>query len=161
MRRIFRLLVILVVVAFALAQAARPRPGNPTTDPDEHLFASTSIDEGTKELLARSCFDCHSNQTRWPFYSHIAPVAWSVVDHVEHGRRHLNFSSWSTMPEEKQLAALKDICSEVKEGEMPFASYTLVHRSARLSATDIETLCRWSRGESGRLARKEESGDVR
>ncbi len=89
----------------------------------------------TRELAVRACFDCHSNQVRWPWYSHLAPASWLVQHDVDDGRRHLNFSQWN-MPQEEAHEASK----EVADGEMPFWYYTLFHPRAKLSPTERRDL---------------------
>jgi mono/diheme cytochrome c family protein len=89
----------------------------------------------TRELAKAACFDCHSNETSWPWYSHVAPIAWMVQNHVDEGREELNFSRWDLEQEEAHEAA-----EEVLEGDMPPWSYTLTHPSARLSDEERRTL---------------------
>ena len=76
-------------------------------------------------VLNRSCMDCHSNRTDWPWYSNVAPASWFVVDHVNHGRRHLNFSRWGQYTRRDRLSLLNQICATTKGGSMPLGSYTL------------------------------------
>ena len=89
----------------------------------------------TRALAVRACFDCHSNQTAWPWYSHVAPTSWLLQQHVDEGRRVLNFSDWSRTYEEAGESA-----ETVLDGEMPPASYTFLHPSARLSAAEKREL---------------------
>lgn len=96
------------------------------------------------EVLRRACYDCHSNETRWPWYSRIAPVSWWVASHVEHGRGDLNFSEWPSFDFEAQAQALDDIREQILRDEMPLWSYALVHRDARLSEGDREILLDWT-----------------
>jgi hypothetical protein len=103
-------------------------------------------------LLERSCDDCHSNRTDWPWYSRVAPASWFVVDHVNHGRQHLNFSDWARYDDHEAGEMLEQICIEAKKGAMPLDSYTLLHGDAKLSPADIKTLCDWTNGERQRIA---------
>jgi len=89
----------------------------------------------TRELAVRACFDCHSNQTQWPWYSNVAPMSWLVQNHVEEGRRELNFSVWSQGEGDEAAEAVRD-------GEMPPRSYTLLHPEARLTDAEREQLAR-------------------
>jgi hypothetical protein len=89
----------------------------------------------TRELAVRACYDCHSNETAWPWYSHLAPFSWSVQDHVDEGREHMNFSEWNHPSEHAHEAA-----EEVEEGEMPLSSYTWMHPTARLDEAEREAL---------------------
>jgi mono/diheme cytochrome c family protein len=90
----------------------------------------------TRALAQRACFDCHSNETVWPWYSNIAPVSWLVYRDVEEGRSHLNFSQW----EVGGSRALDEIGEVLQEGEMPPIQYTLMHPEARLSDTERQAL---------------------
>lgn len=90
----------------------------------------------TRALAVRACFDCHSNQTRWPWYSHVAPASWLLQRDVEQARRHLNFSDWNP----RQHGA--DAAGEVRAGEMPPWFYLPLHSSARLTPAESETLVR-------------------
>jgi hypothetical protein len=101
-------------------------------------------------IFERACKDCHSNQTEWPWYSRVAPVSWYVADHVRHGREHLNFSRWSAYDREQADFLLGAMCLTAKRGQMPLSSYTRLHRSAKLSPLDIQTLCAWSQVERQR-----------
>jgi len=91
----------------------------------------------TRGLAERACFDCHSNQTRWPWYSHVAPMSWLVQGHVDEGRLVLNFSDWNRANSEADEAA-----KTVREGEMPPRSYLLLHPEARLTDAEREQLAR-------------------
>jgi mono/diheme cytochrome c family protein len=94
----------------------------------------------TRELAARACFDCHSNETAWPFYTNIAPFSWLTQRHVEHGREHLNFSNWNQSHEEHghEPPNAEELGEVLLEGEMPLRSYLLAHPEARL--TDAERI---------------------
>lgn len=98
-----------------------------------------------REILARSCFDCHSNRTEWPWYSQVAPVSWWIVHHVDEGREHLNFSAWDTLPAEDRREAGEEIVEEVEEGKMPLATYVVGHPGAQLSDQDRQRLLAWAR----------------
>lgn len=89
----------------------------------------------TRDLAQRACFDCHSNETTWPWYSHIAPVSWLVQHDVEEGREHLNFSDWAQKRQEIHEAA-----EEMEEGEMPMPIYLVLHSEAKLSPEEQKTL---------------------
>jgi mono/diheme cytochrome c family protein len=102
----------------------------------------------TQSLAERACFDCHSNETEWPWYSQIAPASWLVADHVQEGRAKLNFSEWGLAKNddeeehEEEGEEVEEIVEEVQEGEMPLPSYLLLHPEARLTEAEIEQLSR-------------------
>jgi hypothetical protein len=94
-------------------------------------------------VLKRSCYDCHSNETRWPWYSHVAPVSWLVAGDVHEGRHHMDFSRWGELPPSRRDVLLKEIRKLTEKGDMPPPRYLLMHRAARLSAEDQRILDAW------------------
>lgn len=94
-------------------------------------------------VLKRACYDCHSNETVWPWYSRVAPVSWLVARDVREGREHLNFSTWNRLSPEDQAEALEETWEEVDEGAMPPWFYLPVHAEARLSPDDRGVLRSW------------------
>lgn len=99
-----------------------------------------------KALLRRACYDCHSNETVWPWYTRIAPVSWLMARDVREGRAELNFSTWNQYDTRRQVKKLEESWEEVAEGEMPPWFYLPVHRNARLSAEDRALLRQWAHG---------------
>jgi hypothetical protein len=98
-----------------------------------------------KAVLRRACYDCHSNETEWPWYGRVAPVSWLVARDVRKGRAELNFSTWDQYSTQQQVKQLKEAVKEVAEGEMPPWFYLPAHRDARLSAGDRALLRQWAR----------------
>ncbi len=95
-------------------------------------------------ILRKACYDCHSNETRWPWYSRIAPFSWLVAEHVHEGRKHLNFSTWDQYNRKNKDHKMEDLIDVIKEGEMPLASYLLLHPDARLSPQETKRLIQWA-----------------
>ena len=144
--------ILLAVAAAVTVQfVRRPVRTNPATDPARALAAHLAVPPPVAGILDRACGDCHSHQTRWPWYSRVAPASWLVVEHVDHGRRHLNFSDWTGPGQERAQDPLHAICKEVSSGHMPLSSYLWLHPEARLSPTDVEAVCGWT--SSARSAR--------
>lgn len=140
------LLVLIQLVPYGRAHDNPPVRREPSWDRPE-----------TREMAARACFDCHSNQVRWPWYSHVAPVSWLVQHDVDEAREHLNFSEWDRPQEDADEAA-----EEVAEGEMPLWYYTPVHPEARLSGAERRQLAAGLRatvGEGGEGEEDEDSDD--
>ena len=104
-----------------------------------------------KSLLGRSCTDCHSNRTIWPWYSYVAPSSWLVERDVRRGRNRMNLSNWPQYSLKQREELLADIASAVKNREMPLPQYTLMHRGARLSDRDTDILYQWARLERRRV----------
>jgi len=150
--KILKWLVIIVGVVFLAAQFKRPARTNPPVDQTQTLEAHTQMTPQVGSVLSRSCNDCHSNNTAWPWYTNVAPVSWFIADHVEDGRRHLNFSEWGKGDERRKRKKLEEICEEVRDGAMPLSSYTPLHPQAKLTPEDIKTLCDWTEAERARLA---------
>ncbi|MDX1701859.1 MAG: heme-binding domain-containing protein, partial [Melioribacteraceae bacterium] len=96
-----------------------------------------------KKMLRNSCYDCHSNETSYPWYSKIAPVSWLISEHVRSGRRHLNFSIWSDYKEAKKDVKIEECIEMIKSGEMPMKVYVIFHSNADLILTEKKELIDW------------------
>ena len=131
----FLLISVLVVLALGVGIQAVPYGRHHTNPP---VAAEPSWDTPqTRTLAVRACFDCHSNETAWPWYSNIAPISWLVQRDVSEGRRAVNFSEWNRPQKEARESA-----KTVREGEMPPWIYTIRRESARLSPAEKESLAR-------------------
>lgn len=151
----FRLLGVSATALLAGLQLL-PGPGlsNPQVDPSRTVEAQLEIPAPMKSLLDRSCRDCHSNETRWPWYSYIAPAKWLVARDVAKARSIMNFSEWTEQAGKKlELAAgmLAASCSDVTVGRMPKPEYAFLHSEANLSGEDKKAFCAWSASEGQRL----------
>ncbi|MDF1799772.1 MAG: heme-binding domain-containing protein [Planctomycetota bacterium] len=115
----------------------------------ENPEVTAEVDAPTEvlEILRRACYDCHSNETVWPWYTHLAPVNFLVAHDVEEGREHLNFSEWDRYDPERRAHKISEVWEEVEEGEMPLWFYTPLHPEAELSAADLAALEAWARTE--------------
>ncbi|TGK84753.1 heme-binding protein [Leptospira bourretii] len=139
MKRIFFILVgVLLVLQFFPIDRSNPP-----------VKAEIQTSAETKEILKRSCYDCHSNETVWPTYSYIFPASLLISHHVEEGREELNFSEFGLLTQKKQNKKIYEIWEQVEEGEMPPKDYLLLHPNARLSDKDKEILKQWSDRFSG------------
>jgi hypothetical protein len=98
--------------------------------------------------LRAACYDCHSNETQWPWYSRVAPVSWRIAQHVRMGRRKLNFSHWQDMTSEDQADALEEIWEVLESGAMPLTDYLRMHPEAVLTDSQKEALRRWTQGQA-------------
>lgn len=132
---------LVVVVVFAAAQLIRPDRANPATDVSRTIQARLSTVNGLDVVLDRSCHDCHSNRTVWPWYTQIAPVSWVWAYSVKKGRNVINFSDWAAYTPDQQRSLLTQSCRDATEGKMPQSAWTWLHPETRLSNQDVQTIC--------------------
>lgn len=143
------LLALLVIGAAAFAaQLVTVERVNPSASPGSPLAAPAEIDA----LLTRACRDCHSNRTRWPWYSRVAPASWIVARDVALGRAELNFSEWGAYYPQTRLRKLQWMGRMVREGSMPPWTYRAIHPGARLTKAERALLDRWIEAEIFKLA---------
>jgi hypothetical protein len=153
-RKFLKLTALALAVLFISLQFVRTGKTNPPVDPTQTIESHARVTPEVAAVFERACKDCHSNQTEWPWYAHVAPVSWYVTDHVNNGRKHLNFSKWATYDREQADWLLGAMCMTATRGTMPLSSYTRMHHPAKLSPADVQTLCAWSQAERGRLAKR-------
>lgn len=132
--------LILVVIVI---QFFRPEKNNSPVSTDDLIF-NVQIPNGVKRTLVNACYDCHSNQTRYPWYSNIAPVSWLLANHIKEGKAHLNFSEWKKYSKREQISHLSDICEVVENGEMPLKGYAFMHSDAIILEYQVKELCAWT-----------------
>jgi len=133
-----KVLAVFVFVFLAI-QFIKLDKTNPSTDKSKEIVASAEV----KNILKNSCFDCHSNDTKWPWYASIAPVSWVVTEHVDSARKWVNFSEWESYDEAKKLKLRKLIYREVALA-MPLRMYVMAHPNAALSQADKESIRNWT-----------------
>jgi len=122
----------------ALAQLVPLSRSNPPVEQE------VDAPPGARAVLERSCFDCHSNQTRWPWYAWVAPASWLLARDVSEAREHMNFSTWNRYDAEERADHLEEIAEVVEEGEMPPWFYLPLHPKARLSQPDVAAIHAWT-----------------
>jgi Haem-binding domain len=140
--RILRKAALVFLILLFVAQFIRPARTNPVSKPSAGLM--TKAPREVAQIFDRSCRDCHSNDTRWPWYSNVAPASWLLAYDVNHGRDHFNSSEWTSIDPDDQDKLLGGVCSLTKRGRMPQWQYVLLHRDAKLAPGDVATLCTWS-----------------
>jgi hypothetical protein len=139
-RRLLKVAAVLILL-FVVAQFVRPGFADPATDPTHTIGWELGATSPLIAVLDRSCADCHSNATAWPWYTRLAPLSWVVATATVDGRRAVNFSEWTRYAPTQRRALLASSCQDALAGTMPIAAYTRVRPEARLSAQDIETIC--------------------
>ncbi len=135
------LAAILILIQFVPASLPETTFNNP-----DDLLKTTEVPTDVSNMLKASCYDCHSNETVYPWYSYVAPVSFLVSRDTREGRKKLNFSEWNKLSKVKKAKFLDEISDEVNEGEMPMKIYTVIHRGTSLSDKDKETLLTWTDG---------------
>ena len=130
----FGLIAVFIVAQFAPVARVNPTErGQPAAPAD------------VQAILQRACYDCHSNETQWPWYSQVAPVSFLIARDVSDGRRELNFSLWSQYNERRKTRKLKEIAEQVEKGKMPQWYYVALHPDAKLSPADRDLIIKWAK----------------
>ncbi|MBZ0199656.1 MAG: heme-binding domain-containing protein [Ignavibacteriaceae bacterium] len=141
------LAIIFVIIQFIPVDRSNPPITGEINAPPE-----------VKEILQRSCYDCHSNQTDWHFYSYVAPVSWLVAKDVREGREELNFSEWNKYDAKKRNKKYKETYEEIEEGEMPMKIYLITHPGAGLNENEKQIIKNWT--DSLLIQTHEDSSDL-
>jgi hypothetical protein len=136
-----------LLAMFALLQFTNPARTNP---PVKNNFPVTNAPPQVTLMLRAACYDCHSHETRWPWYSRVAPLSWQIAKDVVDGRDSLNFSDWPADPK-RAAKKLEDMSEEIGYGDMPLKKYTLIHAAARLTDSQRKELTDWLDAEAARL----------
>jgi len=137
----YALLILLLLIA---AQFVPVDTRNPPVQAANSIYAVEKVPAQVRTVFDSSCIDCHSNQTRWPWYGHVAPMSWLVAQDVHQARNWMNLSEWGTYSEKKRDEKLENICAKLLNGDMPDGKYLLIHRSAQVSQEQKEAVCRWT-----------------
>jgi hypothetical protein len=145
----------LIIAALIVIQFFRPGKNLGEVETAEAFIQVTAVPDTLARIFMNSCYDCHSNYTRYPWYGSIAPVSWFLNSHVVEGKAHLNFSSWALLDKAAMISRLDDICSECSEGTMPLKSYLWLHPNAELSPAEVEAICNWTEQEALRILGEE------
>lgn len=154
MKKIIRLSLYIILGSFVLIQFFRVDLNTteevPATD---FLLAYDDMPAGLKDVFTTSCYDCHSNNTNYPWYGHVAPFSWLLDQHIRNGKHELNFSEYDTLSTRKKIAILDEICEVVSDSSMPPSNYLMLHSDAILSEEDKEMLCDWADLQAMKLLR--------
>ena len=153
MRRILKWGILALVLIFAGLQFVQPARTNPPGKTD--FLKANAAPPDVAALFRAACYDCHSDETRWPWYSRVAPVSWQVVQDVNHGRRHVNLSEWPADNPDLARKKIENMSDEIDDGDMPLKKYTLIHRDARLTVEQRDTLTDWLDARASALKQKD------
>jgi len=150
-RILFGLLAVLVIIQFFQIEKT-----NPETNPEEDFLYLAAPPTELGMLIKDACYDCHSHETEYPWYTYVQPVGWWIKGHIDEGREHFNLSIWATYDAEKRAHKLEEAIEEVEEGHMPLPSYTWIHSEADLTEAQREELTAWFEVEMKKVAVEEE-----
>ena len=133
-----------LAIIFALMQLVPANLPENSNDLTKDLISNNNLPIAVEKILLNSCYDCHSNQTVYPWYSYVGPIKFLVSYDTKEGREHLNFSDWEGLSKVDKAEVLDELMEEVEEGEMPIKPYLIAHSDAKLSDKDVETLTAWA-----------------
>ena len=132
-----------LLALFAAAQFINPEKNESSQVYESDFITTEAPPQQLAGIITNSCYDCHSNNSHYPWYDRITPVNFWVEDHIRHGKGHLNFSEWSNYSAKKKAHKLDEFIEMIEDKEMPLASYTLMHPEAKLTDNEIKTLTDW------------------
>jgi len=144
MKKTIRIILIILLAALIIIQFFRPAKNISDVAAANDISTKYTIPDTVQNLLKVACNDCHSNNSRYPWYWNIQPFAWFLNNHIQEGKRHLNFSAFTFYPVWKQYKRFDDIKKEVKDGDMPLTSYTIIHKDAVLDEASKLAIKNWA-----------------
>ncbi len=144
MKRIFKKILIIGLFIFLLMQLYQPARNKDDGDVlPSHITKLYHVPDSIQVIFAATCYDCHSNNTKYPWYSYIQPARFMMERHIRNGKKDLNFSEFGNYSKRRQESKFESIIKQVKSGDMPLASYTILHKNSRLTSTQKETVINW------------------
>jgi hypothetical protein len=142
--KIFKKVMVGLLVLLIIIQFFHPAKNISSASFPNHIASMYPVPADVNTIFKKACYDCHSNNTRYPWYNNIQPVAWWLHDHIDEGKKGLNFDEFTTYRISKQYHRMQDIIDQVKDDEMPLSSYTLIHTDAKLSKQEKSSLIAWA-----------------
>ncbi|MBA3830024.1 MAG: heme-binding domain-containing protein [Taibaiella sp.] len=149
----FKKILLALLIVFVIIQLIRPAENISSAAMPRAITAVYPVSDSVQTILKKACYDCHSDNTRYPWYVNIQPVAWWMNDHVMQGRSHLNFSQFGTYKKTKQARKLGQVAKSVTEGWMPIGSYTWIHKDAILSKNESAAVATWANGLAAQIGK--------
>lgn len=140
-----------LLIAFVVIQFFHPAKNMTAAAQPHDIFTLYPASDSVKNILHKACYDCHSNNTRYPWYNNIQPAAWWMNSHVQEGKKHLNFNEFGLRPIDKQAKAFKGIAGTIRKNEMPLKSYTWIHRDAILSDAEKKAVTDWAKASGEKI----------
>lgn len=142
----FRKILWVLVLALVIIQFFHPDKNiNNSVEAEAHDISKVMpVPDKVEDILQKSCYDCHSNNTNYPWYAEVQPVSWWLNHHIEEGKHEVNFNEFSTYSLRRQYKKLEEIVEQLKEDEMPLSSYTLIHKDAQLTPEQKSLVTAWA-----------------
>ena len=147
-------ILLFLLAALVVIQFFHPKPNKSKGEQPHYIGSSFFVPDDVRSILAKACLDCHSNNTRYPWYSNIQPVDWWMNKHIRNGKKGLNFDEYTSRSLRFQYNKMKDLVEQVKEGDMPLNSYTWIHKDARLTQEEKDKLINWANANMDTLKAK-------
>ncbi len=141
--KVVKKIALVLLIVFVGIQFIPTSRNQSDTVPSIDFMRVNKVPENIQKKLEVSCYDCHSNNTQYPWYNKIQPVAWLLEDHIKEGKAELNFNEWDDLSNRRKNSKLKSIISQIEDGEMPLSSYTFIHRDATFSDTEKQEIIKW------------------
>lgn len=148
MKRILKWIGLGLLAGFIVIQFFPPEKNLAAPEPSEDFLMIASPPDELSAIIKNSCYDCHSNQTLYPWYSRVAPVSWYLDNHIQKGKEDLNLSEYGSLGKADKIKVLNDFYEVVEAGTMPLISYSLIHKKARLSEEEKKAIMSWSEREA-------------
>ena len=142
--KIFKRILLILLVIFIIIQFIRPSRNIAEVNPTHEITAAFAVPNDVMNIFKTSCYDCHSNNTRYPWYVNIQPIGWFMDGHIKEGKSKMNFSEFGIYPLKRQYNKFNDIIENVSDAEMPLPSYLLIHTDAKLTDTQKKKLIDWA-----------------
>ena len=141
--KVVKIIAVVLLVAFVGIQFIPTTRNQSDMVPETDFMLVNNVPENIQNKLQVSCYDCHSNNTQYPWYNKVQPVAWFLEDHIKEGKAELNFNEWDSLSSRRKASKLRSIIKQIENGEMPLDSYTFIHRDARFSEAEAEEIINW------------------
>ncbi|ARN78948.1 MULTISPECIES: heme-binding domain-containing protein [Flavobacteriaceae] len=141
--KIVKIIAIVLLVVFVGIQFIPSSRNQSDSVPETDFMLVNDVPENIQNKLQVSCYDCHSNNTQYPWYNKVQPVAWFLEDHIKEGKAELNFNEWDSLSTRRKTSKLRSIIKQIENGEMPLDSYTFIHRDAKFSEAEAEEIINW------------------
>ena len=141
--KVIKIIVLVLLVAFVGIQFISTTRNQSDLIPETDFMLVNSVPQTIQKKLQVSCYDCHSNNTQYPWYNKIQPVTWFLEGHIKEGKAELNFSEWDSLSNRRKKSKLRSIIKQIESNEMPLSSYTLIHKEARFLENEKKETIKW------------------